>query len=107
MVAKYRVLLVCAAGMSSSLLEASTIEAAKKRGHEMEIRAIPVPEMTLQDKAHPVDIILVAPQVSYKRRAIAQMAKPLGIVVLGIEPVTYGMVDGERLFEQIVRAVTV
>jgi len=107
-VAKYRVLLVCAAGMSSSLLEASTIEAAKKRGHEMEIRAIPVPEMTLQDfKAHPVDIILVAPQVSYKRRAIAQMAEPLGIVVLGIEPVTYGMVDGEMLFEQIVRAVAV
>jgi PTS system cellobiose-specific IIB component len=106
--AKYRVLLVCAAGMSSSLLEASTVEAAKNKGHEMQIRAVPVSEMTLHDfEANPVDIILVAPQVSYKRRSIAQMAEPLGIAVQGIDPVTYGMVDGEKLFEQIVRAVTV
>jgi len=105
-VARYRVLLVCAAGMSSSLLEASTVAAAQKRGHEVEIRAVPVPEATLHDfRADPVDIILVAPQVSYKRRAIAQMVEPLGIVVLGIEPVTYGMVDGDKLFEQIAQAV--
>jgi PTS system cellobiose-specific IIB component len=92
--------------MSSSLLEASTIEAARKRGHELIIHAIPVPEMnTYNLTANPVDMILVAPQVSYKRRAIAQMVEPLGIVVQGIEPVTYGMVDGEKLFEQIMQAV--
>ena len=103
---EYRVLLVCAAGMSSSLLEAATIEAGKKRGHQVQIHAIPVPEVTMYDFAtRPVDIVLVAPQVSYKRRAIAQMAEPLGIVVQGIEPVTYGMVDGERLFDQIMGAV--
>jgi PTS system cellobiose-specific IIB component len=104
--AKYRVLLVCAAGMSSSLLEAYTVEAAQKRGHELEIRAIPVSQATTYDfAANPVDIVLVAPQVSYKRRAFVQMLGPLGIVVQGIEPVTFGMVDGEKLFEQIVQAV--
>jgi len=104
--AKYKVLLVCAAGMSSSLLEAYTIDAAKKRGHQLEIRALAVPEATIYDfAANPVDIVLVAPQVSYKRRAFAQMLEPLGIVVQGIEPITFGMVDGEKLFEQIVQAV--
>jgi PTS system cellobiose-specific IIB component len=104
--AKYKVLLVCAAGMSSSLLEAYTIEAAKKRGHELEIRAVAVPEATIYNfAANPVDIVLIAPQVSYKRRAFTQMLEPLGIVVQGIDPVTFGMVDGEKLFEQIVQAV--
>ncbi len=64
MVAVYKVLLVCAAGMSSSLLEASTIEAAQRRGHQLEIHAIQT-----------------------------------------IDPLTYGMVDGEKLFEQIMQAV--
>jgi PTS system cellobiose-specific IIB component len=106
MMAVYKVLLVCAAGMSSSLLEASTIEAAQRRGHQLEIHAIPVPEVTTYDfKARAVDIVLVAPQVVYKRRTIAQMAEPLGIVVQSIDPVTYGMVDGEKLFEQIMQAV--
>lgn len=104
--AHYRVLLVCAAGMSSSLLEDSTVKAAQRCGHEMEIHAIPVPELTTYDwKAHPVDIVLIAPQVSYKRRAVIQMVEPMGIVVQGIEPITYGMVDGDKLFEQIAQAV--
>lgn len=105
-VATYKVLLVCAAGMSSSLLEAKTIEAARRCGHELEIHAIPVPQVTTYNfKANPVDMVLVAPQVIYKKRAITQMAEPLGIIVQGIEPVTYGMVDGEKLFEQIRQAV--
>jgi cellobiose-specific phosphotransferase system component IIB len=33
------------------------------------------------------------------------MLEPLGIIVQGIDPVTFGMVDGEKLFEQIVQAV--
>jgi len=99
-------LLICAAGMSSSLLEAATVEAARKRGHEVDIHAISAPQMTTYNfVSRPVDIVLVAPQVSYKRRAIAQVAEPLGIVVQGIEPVTYGMVDGDKLFEQIQKAV--
>jgi PTS system cellobiose-specific IIB component len=104
--AKYKVLLVCAAGMSSSLLEAETVKAANRRGHELEIRALAVPEATIYNFAgNPVDMVLIAPQVSYKRRSFAQMLGPLGIVVQGIEPVTFGMVDGEKLFEQIARAV--
>jgi len=105
-VAKYKVVLVCAAGMSSSLLEASTMEAAQRRGHELDIHAITVPQATTYDfKARAVDIVLVAPQVAYKRRSISQLVEPLGIVVQNIDPVTYGMVDGEKLFEQIAQAV--
>jgi cellobiose-specific phosphotransferase system component IIB len=33
------------------------------------------------------------------------MAAPYGIVVQDIEPTTFGMMDGEKLFEQIKRAI--
>ena len=105
--AKYKVLLVCAAGMSSSLLEAATIEAARKRGHELDIHAISAPEVGIYDfAANPVDMVLIAPQVRYKHKSVQQMARPLGIVVDVIDSVTFGMVDGDKLFDQILQGVS-
>ena len=102
---KIRVVMVCALGMSSSLMEAATIKAAQEAGVEFEMKSISNQEMGIYDfDMHPVDIILVAPQVRFKRRSIKEMAEPRGIIVEDIEPITYGMVDGEKLFQQILTA---
>ena len=102
---KIRVVMVCALGMSSSLLEAATIKAAEEAGVGFEMVSLSAQQMGIYDfDAHPVDIILVAPQVRFKRRSIKQMAEPRGIIVQDIEPITYGMVDGEKLFQQILAA---
>jgi PTS system cellobiose-specific IIB component len=104
--ASYNVLLVCAAGMSSSLLESKTRAAAQARGDDLSIRALSAGEIAVYDfAAHPVDMVLIAPQVRYKKKSVAQMAEPHGIVVQDIEPTVFGMVDGDKLFEQIVQAV--
>ncbi len=102
----YNVLVVCAAGMSSSLLENKTREAAQACGHRLTIHALSVGEIAGYDfNRTPVDMVLIAPQVRYKKKNITQMAEPFGVVVQDIEPVTFGMVDGEKLFEQIVKAI--
>ena len=101
-----KVLIVCAIGMSSSLLESKTIEAAKAQGFDLVMHAITTPEVGRYDfKEQYVDMVLVAPQVRYKRKSITEMAGPYGTVVENIETVTYGMVDGEKLFEQIKEAL--
>lgn len=101
-----RVLMVCAMGMSSSLLEAKVVEAAQAAGVPMELKAITTPEVARWDfQAHYVDVVLVAPQVRYKRKSIAQAAAPYGIIVQDIDPVTFGMVEGEKLFQQVLAAV--
>ncbi len=101
-----KVLIVCAMGMSSSLLESKTIEAGKARGVEVQMNAITTPDVARWDFAtNWVDIVLVAPQVRYKRKSIAEAANPHGIIVQDIDPVTFGMVDGEKLFQQIWEAV--
>jgi PTS system cellobiose-specific IIB component len=102
---KIRVVMVCAMGMSSSLVEAATIKAANAAGYEFDMVSISSQQMGIFDfDTHPVDIVLIAPQVRYKRRSILKMAEPRGIIVENIDPVTYGMVDGEKLFQQILKA---
>lgn len=104
--AYYKVLLVCAAGMSSSLLEAKTIQAAKRHGHELDIHAVSVSEIAIYDfGSKQLDIILIAPQVRYKKKSLTQLAAPHGIRVEDIDPITFGMVDGEKLFQKIMDSV--
>ena len=101
-----KVLLVCAAGMSSSMLEDKIRKAAGAAGRDMELKAIDSMRMSLWDfeKDH-MDIILVAPQVRFKKRSIAEKAEPLGIVVQDIDTVAYGMMDGEKIFSQVIEAI--
>ena len=103
---KIRVLMFCAMGASSSLLAVNTEKAAKAKGAEVEITLLSAAEAAVYDfRAKPVDVVLIAPQVRFKKRSITQAAAPLGIPVEDIESVTYGMMDGEKLFEHIQRAV--
>jgi PTS system cellobiose-specific IIB component len=53
----------------------------------------------------PVDIILIAPQLRYKKHSVSEMTAPYYIVVQDIESTTFGMMDGEKLFEQIKQAI--
>jgi len=99
---KIKVLMFCAMGASSSLLAVKTEEAAKAKGLEIEMTLLSAAEASIYNfQEKPVDIVLIAPQVRFKKRAITQVAAPLGIPVEDIESITYGMMDGEKLFEQI------
>jgi len=103
---KIRVLMVCAIGMSSSLIEQKTTKVAEEAGVPFEIKAIDVPEVGRWNFAEdPVDIVLIAPQARFKKRSIDQAATPHGILVENIDSVAYGMIDGEKIFEQIINAL--
>jgi PTS system cellobiose-specific IIB component len=103
---KIKVLLICAAGMSSSLLEASIMEAAETAGVDLEVRSYFANIGTYLDfEEHPFDVILIAPQIRFMRKSIAKKVEPLGIIVQGIDPQAYGMVDGEKIFQQLYDAL--
>jgi PTS system cellobiose-specific IIB component len=103
---KIKVVLVCAAGMSSSLLEEKIRKAAEKAGREMELKAIDSSSMGMWDfEKECMDIILVAPQVRYIKRNLAQRVEPMGVIVQDIDTIAYGMVDGEKIFEQVIDAL--
>jgi len=103
---KIRVLMVCAMGMSSSLIEIKTGAAAEKAGIPFELKAVDTAEIGRWNFAdEPMDVVLVAPQVRFKKKSLEEAAGPYGSLVLNIDSVAYGMVDGEAIFNQIMEAI--
>ena len=107
MVAKpFRALMLCATGMSSSLVETHIRRAAQAAGVALDLRSISCVEADIWDfAAQPVEVILVAPQVRFLRRRLAARLEPQGILVLPIEPALYGMAEGEAIFRQMLSAL--
>lgn len=92
-----RILLACAAGMSTSILVAAMLEASKKQGRDDTIWA--VEQGSIGAELGNFDVLLLGPQVRYMERKISGIvngAAPIGV----IEPMAYGRCDGEAVLKQ-------
>ena len=67
-----KILLVCSAGMSTSLLVNKMNNAAKEFGEEVSIEALPVSECS--SKIDEVDIVLLGPQVRFQKPVVEKLA---------------------------------
>lgn len=96
------ILLVCAAGMSTSLLVNKMKAAAKDRGLEIEINALPVSECSsVIDK---VDIVLLGPQVRFQKPQVDALVNGR-IPVEVIDMRLYGTMNGKAILEQVVEKI--
>ena len=91
------ILLVCSAGMSTSLLVTKMKEAAKEKGIEVSIEAMPVAESSsVIDK---MDIVLLGPQVRFQKpqvEALVQGRIPVEIIDMRL----YGTMNGRAVLEK-------
>lgn len=90
------ILLVCSAGMSTSLLVNKMSDAARARGLDARIWA--VADAKAAEEVKQADVMLLGPQVRFladKMRAVAGDV-PVGV----IDMVTYGTMDGEKALDQ-------
>ncbi|MGF7429990.1 PTS sugar transporter subunit IIB [Thermoanaerobacterium thermosaccharolyticum] len=87
-----KILLVCAAGMSTSLLVKKMEKEAQNRKIDVTIAAKPIDE--LENVIDNYDIILLGPQIKYKEAYVKELVKDRGKVYAVIPPMMYGMVDG-------------
>lgn len=90
-----KILLVCAAGMSTSLLVSNMKKFAEA---EDVIEAYPFHK--LDSLVNDYDVILVGPQIRYKMNDIEKLCKENGKAVGLIEMTTYGQMNGEAAMEQ-------
>ncbi len=88
-----KIILACAAGMSTSMLVECMKESADQKGMELEIDAVPVSSLSAHTEG--TDIILLGPQVSYMEDKVA--ADYPSIPVRVIEMMDYGMMNGEKV----------
>jgi len=90
------IILLCAAGMSTSMLVKKMREAAADCGYECTIEAYSISQA--KEKGAKADVVLLGPQVRYQLEDIK--AKIPGKPVEAIDMRSYGMMDGKAVIEQ-------
>lgn len=95
------ILLVCSAGMSTSLLVTRMLEAAKKQGLELKIEAHPVAEV--EAYGEDADAILLGPQVRFQFKNIQSLYPDKVVEVIDMRD--YGMMNGEKVLKHVLAAL--
>ncbi|MGX7200092.1 PTS sugar transporter subunit IIB [Enterococcus nangangensis] len=98
--AKKTIMLVCSAGMSTSLLVTKMQKAAESRGLETDIFAVSASDADNNIAEKPVDVMLLGPQVRFMKGQFEQKLQPKGIPLDVINMADYGMMNGEKVLDQ-------
>ncbi|WP_373893689.1 PTS sugar transporter subunit IIB [Virgibacillus sp. CBA3643] len=93
-----KITLLCALGMSTSLLVEKMKKVAKNRDINVEIEAHPVDDIDKQLKT--ADVILLGPQIRYKKNELFKKADAANIPIEIIDMRAYGTTDGEKVLDQ-------
>lgn len=96
-----RIMLICSAGMSTSLLVTKMEAAAKDKGIEADIFAVSASEANarFEDASKPINVVLLGPQVRFMKKQFEDKLSGTGIPVEVIEMKDYGMMNGEGVLK--------
>ncbi|QOV18149.1 PTS sugar transporter subunit IIB [Blautia liquoris] len=89
--------LVCAGGMSTSILAKKMEKEAKSQGKEVKVTAMS--ESAFKTYKEPTDVLLLGPQVGYILERMKKDYEPKGIKVQVIDRMAYGQINGKAVLE--------
>jgi len=92
-----KILLLCSAGMSTSIVVKKMKEAAAAKGIEAQIEAHGLEQF--HDKLGEYDIFLLGPQVRFKQGEFQKAADEVNKKVEVINPMDYGMMKGDKILD--------
>ncbi len=98
--AKKTIMLVCSAGMSTSLLVTKMQKAAEARNMEADIFAVSASEADANIEKKDVNVMLLGPQVRFMKSQFETKLAPKGIPLAVINMSDYGMMNGEKVLDQ-------
>lgn len=87
------ILLVCSAGMSTSLLVTRMLDYAKEKNIQVNIEAHPVGEV--ESYGQDADVILLGPQVRFQLSNVKKLFPDKPVEVIDMRD--YGMMDGKKV----------
>lgn len=94
------IMLVCSAGMSTSLLVTKMQKAAEEQNMQADIFAVSASEVDNSMAQKNIDVLLLGPQVRYMKDHFEKKLKGNNIPVDTIDMQHYGMMNGEKVLEQ-------
>src|SRR5699024_12548719 len=97
---KKTIMLVCSAGMSTSLLVTKMQKAAEAQGIDTDIFAVSASEADNSLEQKDVNVLLLGPQVRFMKGQFEQKLADKGIPLEVINMSDYGMMNGENVLKQ-------
>lgn len=97
---KKTIMLVCSAGMSTSLLVTKMLKAAQAKGKDVEIFASSSAEFEDNLAKKHLDAVLLGPQVRFLKDSYGKMAGEKGVPLDVINMADYGLMKGDKVLEQ-------
>ena len=94
-----KVLFVCTAGMSTSLLVEKVKKEAEARGIAIEVNA--VGEAEARTHALDIDVMLLGPQVRYLEKSMRTLIDGKNVALGVVEMIAYGTMNGAKVLDQI------
>lgn len=95
--AKKTIMLVCSAGMSTSLLVTKMQKSAEEKGIDADIFAVSASEADNSLATKDVNVLLLGPQVRFMKADFEKRLAPKGIPLDVINMSDYGMMNGEKV----------
>ncbi len=90
--------LLCAGGMSTSILAKKMEKEAQSQGKE--VKVIAMSESAFKTHKEPTDVLLLGPQVGHILDRMKKECEPKGIKVAMIDRMIYGQMNGKAVLEK-------
>lgn len=95
------ILLVCASGMSTSLMVKKMKEAAEQKGYECNIEAVGA--AYAKEKKGAIDVLMVGPQLRFSYEQLKKDFSEIPVIL--IDTIAYGKIDGKKVLEDAIKAM--
>lgn len=103
---KVNILLVCSAGMSTSLLMESMQKSATEKGLDVEIQAMASNSANKYLVKEKVDILLLGPQVRFMKKTYEKKLVGTDTALDVIDMLDYGKMNGEKVLESALQLIS-
>ncbi|MBO0477412.1 PTS sugar transporter subunit IIB [Vagococcus sp. DIV0080] len=100
---KKTIMLVCSAGMSTSLLVTKMQKAAESKGMEAEIFAVSASEADAHIAKGDIDVMLLGPQIRFMKSQFDKKLEGKNIPFEVINMADYGMMNGENVLNAAIK----
>lgn len=94
------IMLVCSAGMSTSLLVTKMQKAAEEKNEDVEIFAVSASEADINIQNKELDVVMLGPQVKFMAKQFSEKLAPKGIPMEVINMSDYGLMNGASVLDR-------
>lgn len=102
---QYNILLVCAGGMSSSLLVTNMQKSAKEQGIDAQIQAMAEVKAKKYIFEDTVDIILLGPQIRFEEASFKEKIQGMKTKLAIVDMLDYGIMDGKTVLKKAIQLI--